>query len=427
MNVKFFGYALWLFMLTYPFSMRAQLSDSILLPNVYTTQLFMTGNQLGYPILRLGSKDQMQLNFDDLDADVKSYSYTFQLCNADWTPADLSGFDFIKGFSQINISEYRLSSIALTRYTHYVAMLPDLNCIPSRSGNYILKVFLNGDTSQLAFTKRFLVIDNKVNIGIQMQAPFDAALSQTHQKLLINVTTRALNVSYPERQIHICVLQNERWDMAIRDIQPTFYAGNVLQYTRDEDFIFPGGRQWRWIDLQHFTYQSERIQGAQYNKSSTEFFAKIDPCRASQPYYFYKDYNGFYFIQTTESINPYYQGDYARVHFSYMPPEKTAYPDKDVYIIGQLTGYKYNDSTRMVFNPDKGVYETSLFLKQGYYNYCYATIDRNDPQHKPSFDLTEGNFIETENDYYVLIYYRDLGDRADQLVGYVKFNSLMGK
>src|SRR5580658_7996881 len=124
--------------------------DSVYSANIRTPQLFISGNQLGYPVLHLNGTDQLELEFDDLDADVKNYSFTFELYNADWTPALLSEFDYLKGFSQINITEYNLSSVALTKYTHYRAKLPDRNAIPTRSGNYVLKVFLNGDVSQLA-------------------------------------------------------------------------------------------------------------------------------------------------------------------------------------------------------------------------------------------------------------------------------------
>src|SRR5215470_15829183 len=129
----------------------AQIPDFVYSPNIRTPQLYASGNQLGYPILRLNSGDRLELHFDDLDANVKNYYYTYQLCNADWSPAIISQFDYIRGFSQVRISLYHFSSIALTRYTHYQAIVPDVNSVPTRSGNYLLKVFLDGDTSKLVF------------------------------------------------------------------------------------------------------------------------------------------------------------------------------------------------------------------------------------------------------------------------------------
>ena len=41
----------------------------------------------------------------------------------------------------------------------------------------------------------------------------------------------------------------------------------------------------------------------------------------------------------------------------------------------------------------------------------------------PSFDKTEGNHADTENDYHVLIYYRPFGTRYDQVVGILQASS----
>src|SRR3954467_2585144 len=94
------------------FAGNAQLTEGVNLPNIKTAQLFPSGNQLGYPVLMLNSSDRLEMHFDDLDGNVKIFSYTYQLCNADGTPAMLSSFDFIKGFSYQRISNYRISSVA---------------------------------------------------------------------------------------------------------------------------------------------------------------------------------------------------------------------------------------------------------------------------------------------------------------------------
>ena len=142
----------------------AQVPDSIYLNNIRTVRLYNYGNQLTIPVLKLNSSDQLELHFDDLDADVKYYYYTYQLCSESWEPLSLSSFDYLKGFSQMRINSYKFSSVALTRYTHYQVVLPDRNIYPTRSGNYLLKVFLNGDTSQLVFTKRLMVLDSKEDV-----------------------------------------------------------------------------------------------------------------------------------------------------------------------------------------------------------------------------------------------------------------------
>lgn len=406
----------------------AQIPDAVYVPNLKSVQLYQKGNQLAYPIMRPNSPEQLELHFDDLDANVKNYSYTFQLCNADWTPAMVSQFDFLKGYSQIRLNNYRMSSIAFTRYTHYQAVLPDRNCVPARSGNYILKVFLDGDTSKLVISKRILVIDEKATIAAQVQQPFNNQFFRSHQKIQFKVNlSEQLNVVNHLQQVYVVILQNYRWDNAIRNIKPVFFSRNQMEFNTENDAIFPAGKEWRWLDLRSFRLQSDRVLNAIYNKTSTEIFVKPDMDRSNQRFGFFRDHNGMYYIDCTESINPLWQADYATVNFSFVAPNNQLLPNKDVYILGELTNYEISDKTRLKFNPDKGIYETSLFLKQGYYDYAYVTIDRNDPKKMAQFDFTEGNYWESENDYTILVYYRALGGRTDELVGIGKVNSLTGR
>jgi hypothetical protein len=406
----------------------AQIPDAIYSSRIKTVQLYTKGNQLGFPVIRTNSVEQLELHFDDLDADVKNYSYTFQLCNADWTPAMLSQFDFIKGYSQIRITTYRMSSVAYTRYTHYQANLPDRNCVPTRPGNYILKVFRDGDTSKLIFTKRMLVADEKAVVSAQIQQPFNGQLFRTHQKVQFRVVlNEQLNVVNHLQQIKVVILQNNRWDNAIVDIKPSFFSRNTLEFNTENDCVFPSGKEWRWLDLRSFRLQSDRVMNAKYSTSSTEIFVKPDMDRSGQRFNFFRDNNGFYVIDNIEGLNPFWQGDYATVHFSFVPPNNVALNGRDVYLVGQLTNYDISNQSKMQFNTEKGVYETSLFLKQGYYDYCYVAIDRTARNKVPVFDYTEGNYWETENDYTVLVYYRALAGRADELVGYARVNSLSGR
>jgi len=419
---------LFLLLIAFSSSMFAQIPDAVYSERIKTVQLYPYGNQIGYPIIRLNSNEQLELHFDDLDGNVKNYSYTFQLCNADWTPVMLSHFDFIKGFSQVRLSTYRISSIAFTKYTHYQALLPNRNCIPSRSGNYVLKVFLNGDTSKLIITKRMLVVQEMSSIKAEVQQPFNGQLFRTHQKIQFRVNlNEQLNVVNAMQQIKVVIIQNNRWDNAVTDIRPTFFSRNTLEYNTENDCVFPAGKEWRWVDLRSFRLQSERIANARYSNTSTEIFVKPETDRKGQRFNFYRDANGMYNIEPSENVNPLWQADYATVNFTYVPPGNTAYAGIDVYAFGQLSNYDLSDGAQMNFNSTKGVYETSLFLKQGYYDYSYVTVDRNAKKRMASFELTEGNLWETENNYSILVYYRPLAGRADELIGIASVNSLTGR
>jgi hypothetical protein len=404
---------------------NAQTPDRVYKPNIRSITLTRYADIYSYPVMMLNSADQFELHFDDMDADVKNYYYSYLLCNADWTPTPLTTFDFIRGFQNVRISDYRQSSIAFTRYTHYQAVLPDRNCVPVRSGNYLLKVFLDGDTSKLVFTKRFLVVDNRSTITAQIQQPFNAQWFQKYQKVSVGVTLNSTINVFNQQDVKVVMVQNFAWPTALYLNRPNIFRGNYFGYNDDAITSFPAGKEWRWIDLRSLRLMTDRMQRLDKNKNTTEVFVKPDGERLQQPYIYYRDLNGLFTIENGDNVNPYWQGDYAIVHFSYFPPANRPYEGKNIYVYGELTGYSINDSSKMIFNTDRGAYEKTLFLKQGYYNYSYVTVTDDPGKNNFSIENTEGNYWATENNYMILVYYHAFGSRADELIGFTSLNSLL--
>jgi len=412
-----------LLFLLIPLSIMAQrLPDQVYMGNIHTAKLFQQNNQQSLPVWTLNSDELLELHFDDLTGYPQNYYYTFQLCNADWTPADVNVFDQVKGFLQNRLSQYRISSIAATRYVHYQALLPEKNCVPAKSGNYLLKVFLDGDTSKLAFTKRLFVVDQKVLIGAAVQQPFNNELLRSHQKLQFSVNTQKLNILSPQ-QVKVVVAQNNKWDEAVKNLQPAFIRGNVYEYNGERDGLFYAGKEYRWVDIESFRFLTDRMENVDRHSSPVDIFVKQDVERNDLRYMYFSDRNGFDEINTSESVNPWWQGDYAHVHFTFAPRGNRPYTGKDVYLIGECTGNRTGDTSRMEFDAARGVYTKTLLLKQGYYSYQYVTKPVNTPSAPADPSLTEGNYWETENEYTILFYNRPFNARHDELVGMVTVNS----
>src|SRR6187455_2279763 len=325
----------------------SQIPDHVYKSNIRSVRLHKAGDPYSYPIIRLKSGEDLDLYFDDLDGDIKYYYYTFQLCNADWSPnTELRTFDYLRGFLSNRISTYRNSSIAFVKYTNYYARLPDKNCAPTRSGNYLVKIFLDSDTSKVVFTKRLLVLDVRSSITGSVMQPYSGTLFRTHQKLQVAVNLNPeLNV-FNQNDVKVALLQNYAWPTAVYLARPNIYRGNYFEYTDERTNSFPAGKEWRWIDLRSIRLMSDRMQ---------------------RIYYYYKDMNGFYSIETTDHVNPFWQSDYVYTHFTFFPPGNQQYPERDIYLFGEFTNYATDENSRMEFNAEKGAYEKTLLLKQGVY------------------------------------------------------------
>ena len=73
----------------------------------------------------------------------------------------------------------------------------------------------------------------------------------------------------------------------------------------------------------------------------------------------------------------------------------------------------------MAYNEESGMMEATLKMKQGFYNYKYVL--KNGETIKPN--AVGGNFHFTENNYLILVYYRNFGDMYDSIIGVGSANS----
>jgi hypothetical protein len=364
----------------------------------------------------------LEISFDDLKAKYQNYFYSVELMNADWRSANLSVFDYLQGFNQNRITQYSISSIAIQRYYHYKFTFPNSNCRPTKSGNYIIKVYKDSNPQQIVFTSRFFVVDDQVSILSSIQEPFDGNISKTHQKVQLSVETKKLSFFQPD-QIQVQVIQNYRYNDALRVNTPNFVRGSLLEYNSERDLIFPSGKELRWLDLQSFRLKSDRILNFEATANGTIVNVKPDFSRATTPYFIFKDVNGQFLISNSESIDSDNQNDYATVVFTYVPPNRLPLIGETLYLSGSLTNNMLDETAEMKFNAVTRAYQKSLLLKQGYYSYSYILRDKAAPDPMLDFNETEGDHWETENAYSIFIYYRPPGARHDHLIGFTTIHS----
>jgi hypothetical protein len=268
-----------------------------------------------------------------------------------------------------------------------------------------------------------VVADSRAKVGAQILQPFNSSLFRTGQKVNVVVQTDSRIQVMSPNDIKVAILQNNNWQTSVFIDRPTIYRGNYYEYSDEAYTALPAAKEFRWVDLRSLRLKSDRMLDINTRGDTTKVVMLPDPQRSSQVYVYYRDLNGCYTIETLESINPFWQGDYAIVNFSYIPPDNKPFPGNDLYLFGEFTNYASDTSGKMVFNSERGAYEKTMFLKQGFYNYLYAL---KPPSGKglPDFSTTEGNYYGTENSYIVLVYYRPFGARADEVIAFTSLNSV---
>lgn len=371
-------------------------------------------------IINLNSAEKLFLSFDDLDSDVKTYSFTVIHCSAKWEPSNIMTSEYLDGFAENPISDYSFSHTTLQKYTHYAIAFPNDEIKLTKSGNYLLEVFLENDKEKLAFTRRFLVVENKVSVEALVHAPTIVSDRNFKQELDFTINYTSSEISNPFAEIYPVLLQNFRWDNAIVGLQPQFVKDQQLTYDYDDVNVFRGGSEFRWFDTRSLRYQSDRIQSIEKDSNTIyNVYLLSDEKRTYKRYVGTNDINGKFLIKTTDGGSDDLDADYAWVHFflPWDPPTS----EGSMYVFGAFSNWQCHPDCRMKYNYELKGYEAAIFLKQGYYNYEYVLQRDNDKAADDFF--VEGMHQETENDYAILVYFRRQGSWVDELVCVRRINS----
>lgn len=396
-----------------------EVRDSIFDQNIHTVILNKTGWIFSLPVIGLNSDETLSLSFDDFDPDIKKFKYSIQICDADWQVLPMQVFQYLDGFNEDYINDYKLSFNTIQKYNHYNLVFPNQNMKIKKSGNYIIKIYTD-DILQPFIIKRFMVLENIVNIKSSVK---DATLlneKRYRQEVDFSIMTNNIIIENPSRNLFVKIYQNLRPDNAIVDLKPRLVKGNELDYNYDEENVFNGGNEFRNFDIKSLKYNSERIANITYENKSNQVYLHYDLPRPFKVYKTEEDINGKFAIKSDYTKDFDIEADYTWVHFSL--PYDLPTVEGNIYVYGAFSNWKLNEETRMKYNYKSRAYETSVYLKQGYYNYHYVLKRVNQSIADETF--IEGNHAETENDYFIFVYYRQPGEQYDRLIGFQQINSI---
>lgn len=382
--------------------------------NIRTPLLHPKSFQLAFPIIALNSGEQFLLSFDDLSPNINNYTYTIIHCTPDWKPtANLFTSDFIKGYSEDNISSYEYSFNTFQKYIHYSAAFPHENMQIIKSGNYIVKVYQDYNPDNIILTMRFMVVEELFQIQPTLRASTIPSDQYYKHELDFNLITSGQNITDPFSEIKIVLLQNYNWSQAITGLKPRFISSEALNYNYDGENNFDAGNEWRYFDIRSLRFQSERILTYEFSDRIYHTLLKADDKRTFKQFKTYGDINGQRSIEVQEGNRAEIEADYSYVHFKLNTDKPLS--DGNVYVFGQLTNWEFLPEAKMKYNSEAKTYESTLLLKQGYYNYKYVVL--RDKEVKPDEGYYEGNFYQSENVYQILVYFKSVVGDYYQLLG----------
>lgn len=393
-----------------------RVTDSAWRKDVKTVTLTREGVELEAPVLTLGAGERMLLTFDLLADEAENLRYTIAHCDADWRRDDLEPYEFMTGFEYGDIENIEFSFTTLRPYVHYHQAVPARFSAFTHSGNYVLTV--TGEGGDTLLTRRFWVSEQSAAVEAEVTRPYDGAELRRRQEVDVTVKgseSRDKSVFLRPEWERVFVQQNGREDNA-RWLEFSGYDGMKLAYRFRRKNIFHGGNRFRYFDcsnLRASMYNVYRIE-----EYGGEVFALLRPEEDRSKKHFLSEttLNGGMKVNIMERNNPTLEAEYVWVSFSL--PMAQPWLDRSVYVVGALTDWKLDSTSRMEYNADFKAYVKRLLLKQGYYSYQLLVEPRGewkDGEWSATADL-EGDHWEMPNQYTVYVYHREPSDRADRLV-----------
>lgn len=377
-------------------------------------QLHRSGEIGSQCYVPLGKRNALDLRFDDLAADFKNYQYTFLHCNADWTPSDLIKSEYLGMYQQELIRDYNFSFNTYVPFTNYHLSFPNDYIQFTKSGNYLLIVYLD-NPEEPAFTLRFVVYEDIATISANTHRANTADMMMDHQQVDFNIYYGDYPIPDPFRDLKVTVLQNHRWDNAITNLKPRFLSNSTLSYDYDLENNFKAGNEFREFDTKDMRTLSLRVRKIEIDTSFIAYVQREESRRFNQ-FITWEDLNGSYVIRKLDNQDPNTEADYVLTDFyiKYPAPQPGG-----AYLFGEVTNWSLSPRWALTYDHDEQAYRGRFYIKQGFYNYMYATMT---PQGGADTTPFEGDHWQAENEYTIIVYHREMGIRYDRVIAVTSSN-----
>ena len=376
---------------------------------------FVSNNTNVIPFFKLG--ESFQLQFDDLYSDEADYYYTITQYNYDWSaPTNLSKAEYLNGMDNQRIITYENSFNTLQLYSHYRQVFPNKFNQITKSGNYLFTIL--NDENEIVFSRRVIIYEEEVNVGLLVRRSRDFEGLDGKQNIEMSINYGDKILQNPIQNVKVTLFQNGNWKTSISNLKPQYTLGSELIYRYNKETQFWGGNEGYTIDNKIIRATNNTIARVTSGDNIYNTYLYTNTPRKNQPYTYFPDINGNFFVQNANGSNSGIEADYSWVYFALDAPE---FLEGNIYISGMFNNYALTDDYKMELNKKTGLYEKALLIKQGFTNYQYILTNK-----KGAIGFGTaigGNYFQTENNYTAIVYYKGNNDRYDRVIGIANTNS----
>ena len=302
-------------------------------------------------------------------------------------------------------------------YSHYRLRFPNNNTGFLVSGNYIIKIL--NDNKEVVFSRKFILYENIVAVPITVRRGRDVKTIDYIQNLDFMVRSPNFTFLNALDNVKVLIFQNSQINSGIMNLKPMYTLGTDMIYKYQTETEFWAGNEDLYFDNSDIRYANNFI--ARVDQDTELYTARLytNEARSSKGYTYFPDQNGNFKVNALDVEFPSIGADYAWVDFTLAAPAN--FGKEDVYIVGMFNNYKLTAENKMDYDEKSGMYKKMILIKQGFTNYQYVLADKKGKINNKN--AIDGNYYLTENNYFIMVYYRDVNRLYDRVVGKGTANS----
>ena len=384
---------------------------------VKSLRTYSNDDQTSAPVINYDQNSNASITIEfDINASYSpSLNIVFKFCDKNWRPYE-NMFLSNQGLN----TEYNLwyddlpVTVKNARY-HYKGKFPDKNVTFPFSGKWIYYITDSQDNSIIYGSGRFLVISSKVGLNVNIQkSRMEGTISSNNARdRMFQISAKFVlpDSLFQQYVQQVEIIENQKYSY------PVIITRNTNSDTRFYD----------WDGVNRFTFtakdvlpENEYRQTNLFDKSKyspPETYAHFEGIETSNFYKFgKKDLNGGSRLMAFSED----YAQYMQVYFDIRPPEE--FKGK-IFLTGAFNDWRVMPAYELL--PDNGVYDIGVELKRGIYDYQYVTGDVvGNKVENIDWIYLEGNYWETNHNYYVLLYYSNPNKGGyDEIIGFAKIPS----
>lgn len=374
---------------------------------VRTVQLYRGDDERNLPIVALQSSETLTLEFDLMEQQGRPLSVYFIHADRGWD-RDLSSGQVLKSYRDDRILDYRSSQGTAVPYVHYTYRFPNDAIQFLVSGNYIVRVTERGRREEVLFERAFFVTEEAGRLRTGAEGLTVPGQRQRSIRPIAEYDPPD-GVQSDVFGYTACFVRNGRLSDTRCQDETSLVQQSGMGFELERNRAFAPVTADYALDLGGLrsTNSIERV-----DRTVSPFQVRLTP---DYPQFAGQDpetgLNGQVVVRAAVDgrSDPERTAEYVETTFAFVPPNEQPLQGR-VVVSGSFTGMDPARGMELRWVPERAMYEGTVLLKQGQYQYFYYG---EDPDLQRTIRRSQAGF---RNTYTTFIYYRDASEGTDRLL-----------